>query len=449
MTIFRRKEDTLGIVGALVVALATFAVAPSPVFAVREIAEEVVFGHYGTGIGEFLYPVGVAISPHGNIVISDNGKSIRRGTKTVQVHGDVSIYDKTGLYLGPVNAEGEDFGGPVGVCYDPAGNLYVVEIERHQVRKFNQAGKQVLVFGGPGRRPGRFRSPRGIDCDARGHVFVADYRNRRIQEFDGGGAFVRVIEWVDPTFGRPAQPRDVAVDRKGSLWAVFTANQRVVRFSADCAADLVIGTEGENLGQFKQPRYVAFDVRNNVYVADHQNHRIQKFADDGRFLYVYGVQGRAKGQLSFPEDVAVDDEGNIFIAEAGNKRVQVLMVKKQIRCANLGYLAFERREWARAVEFYEQVLQLDPANREALDKLEVCYKTLGDEAFAEGDLFKARRLYRQITQFHPSNVDINRCIRQTLWLQNKSKVYYLVLGFGILLTMIFLVITMVRIIRSD
>ena len=417
--------------------------------AARQVTEEVVFGHYGTGIGEFLYPVCVAISPRGNIVVSDNGKTIKKGGRTVHVHGNVSIFDMTGSYLGPVNPEGEDFGGPVGVCFSPNGCLYVVEIQRHQIRKFNQAGKQLLVFGGPGRREGRFRSPRGCACDSEGHLYVADYRNRRIQEFDDNGQFIRVIKWVDPKYNKAGRPRDVAFDRKGRLWAVYTANHKIVRFDAFGEADLVIGEEGENLGQFEQPRYIAFDVRNNLYVSDHKNHRIQKFSDDGRFVYSYGVQGRARGQLNFPEGVAVDEEGNIIIAEAGNKRVQIFVVRKLIRYSNRAFAHFEAEEWEKAAEWYEKVLTVDPANMEALQALAVCYETIGEKHFQRGELFKARRLFRKITRFRPSNVTIRQRIRRTLWLQNKGKVYYLVLGFGILLTMVFLVITMVRIIRSE
>ena len=417
--------------------------------ATREVAEEVVFGHYGTGIGEFLYPVCVAISPRGNIVVSDNGKTIEKNGRTVHVHGNVSIFDMAGTYLGPVNPEGEDFGGPVGACFSPNGCLYVVEIQRHQVRKFNQAGKQLLVFGGPGRRDGSFRSPRGCACDGEGHLFVADYRNRRIQEFTPEGKFVRALKWIDPQYNKAARPRDVAFDHKGRLWAVYTANHKVVRFDAFGEADLILGEEGENLGQFKQPRYIAFDVRNNLYVSDHQNHRIQKFSDDGRFVYSYGVQGRAKGQLNFPEGIAVNNDGDIIISEAGNKRVQIFLVRKLIRYGNRAYDHFEREEWEKAAEWYEKVLTLDPANSEALQALAVCYETLGEQFFQRGELFKARRLFRNITRFRPSNVHIRQRIRRTLWLQNKGKVYYLVLGFGILLTMVFLIITMVRIIRSE
>ena len=415
----------------------------------RQIVDEIVFGHYGTGIGEFLYPVCVAITPRDNIVVTDNGKTIRKGDRRVHVHGNVSIFDHEGTFLGPVNPEGEVFGGPAGACYSPNGCLYIVEIERHQVRKFNQTGDQLMVLGGPGRGHGRFRSPRGCVCDAQGHLFVADYRNRRIQEFDEEGQYIRSITWVDPKYDKPAQPRDVNFDPNGRLWAVYTANNKVVRFDAYGDADLIIGEEGSNLGQFDLPRYIAFDVRNAAYISDHKNHRIQKFAEDGRFLYSYGFPGRASGQLNFPEGVAVDRDGNIIIAEAGNKRVQTFVVRKLIRYSNRAFVHFESAELDKAAHWYEKVVELDPANREALAALEKCYTTLGEECMARGDLFGARRLFRKIIRFHPSNVEIRKKIRSTLWLQNKGKLYYLVLGFGIILTMVFLFITMIRIIRSE
>ena len=409
---------------------------PAPCYG-REISKEIVFGHYGKGIGEFLYPVSVKLNPQNNIVVVDFD------TNTI------SVYTREGVYLGAVSPESSQFDGPIDVAYDKAGAMYVVEMGTHQLRKFSPTGKQEFIFGGPGTRPGRFRSPRSVACNNEGHVFVADYRNRRVQEFTPDGTYVRSITWFDPKYNKDGQPRSVKFDKNDHLWVVYTANNRIVRFDADYKPDLEIGKHGSNAGQFDQPRYLAFDSKNDIYITDRKNNRIQKFSDDGRFRYIYGAQGRSSGQLSSPEGIDIDDDGNIVIADAGNMRIQIFQVKKRIRYSLKGYEAFTAKHWEEAISFYQKLLEIDPASEEALENLTTSWFALAEKEIERANLFKAHRYYQKILRIQPSNKEVRRKIRDILWIQNKGKVYYIVLGLGIIITMIFLLITLVRIIRSD
>jgi DNA-binding beta-propeller fold protein YncE len=403
----------------------------------REIAKEIVFGHYGKGIGEFLYPVSVKMNPQNNIVVVDFDTN------------SVSIYTTEGVYLGRINPDTSEFSGPIDVAYDNEGSLYVVEMGTHQIRKFDPAGKQVLIFGGPGTKNGRFRSPRAVVCDDAGNVFVADYRNRRVQQFSSQGEYIRSITWFDPKFAKDGQPRSLRFDKKGFLWVVYTANNRIVRFDKDFNPSFEFGKKGSNPSQFDQPRYIAFDARNAAYVTDRKNNRIQKFADDGRFLYIYGAHGRSSGQLYSPEGIDIDDDGNIVIADAGNMRIQIFQVKKEIQYSLKAYDAFLHKNWDTAIFYYQKLLVHDPASTEAINNLTTAWGALAEQEIGKANLFKAHRYYQKIIKIQPSNKEVTRKIRDILWVQNKGKVYYVVLGFGIIITMIFLLITLVRIIRSD
>jgi len=407
-----------------------------PKVSARQIVKEIVFGHYGKGIGEFLYPVSVKMNPQNNIVIVDYDTNA------------VSVYSKEGIYLGVINPENSQFSGPIDVAYANDGSLYVVEMASHQIRKFDASGKEVLTIGRPGTRVGRFRSPRSVACNIKNQIFVADYRNRRVQVFSPDGAYIQSITWFDPKFDKDGQPRSLNFDKKGFLWVVYTANNRIVKFDKSFKPCLEIGKKGSNPTQFNQPRYLAFDAKNNVYITDRKNNRIQKFADDGRFLYVYGAQGRASGQLHSPEGLDIDEDGNIIVADAGNQRIQLFQIKKQLKYSFKAYEAFVAKDWATAVLYYQKMLKQDAASLEAINGLTVSWFALAKIEITKTNLFKAHRYYQKILRIKPSNKEVRQKIRDILWIQNKEKVYYLVLGIGIIITMIFLLITLVRIIRS-
>lgn len=130
-------------------------------------------------------------------------------------------------------------------------------------------------------------------------------------------------------------------------------------------------------------------------------------------------------------------------------RIQIFQVKKRIRYSLKAYEAFINKDWESAVNFYQKLLEIDPASQEALDNLTAAWFSMADLEIARTNLFKAHRYYQKILRIQPSNKEVRRKIRDILWIQNKGKVYYIVLGLGIVITMIFLLITLVRIIRSD
>ena len=84
---------------------------------------------------------------------------------------------------------------PWDVAVDPEGLVYVTDLGgRHQVRRFEAAGKELSPIGPPngGRggavKPDAFVFPFGIAVNGDGQLLVADFGNGRVQRFapDGG-----------------------------------------------------------------------------------------------------------------------------------------------------------------------------------------------------------------------------------------------------------------------
>ena len=99
------------------------------------------------------------------------------------------------------------FHRPSDVALSPEGDLYISDgYGNSRVHKFTGDGRLLFSWGAPGKTgPGEFHVPHGVWVHTDGRVFVADRENHRIQIFTPDGEFL--TQWTD--FSRPC---DIYID---------------------------------------------------------------------------------------------------------------------------------------------------------------------------------------------------------------------------------------------
>ncbi len=170
------------------------------------------------GEGVFARAHGITIGPDDAVYCTDDrDHTVRKFTPdgqlllTLGTSGQPSDTGATSIDFRTIRHAGPPFHFPTNVALSPSGEIYITDgYGNARVHKFTADGKLLLSWGDPGSGPGQFRVPHGIAVDQRGMVFVADRENSRIQIFSPNGEFLK--EWTD--IARPCQ---VAFDAAGNL----------------------------------------------------------------------------------------------------------------------------------------------------------------------------------------------------------------------------------------
>ena len=283
-------------------------------FRLGEDGEEYIteFGGYGTGPGQFMWPMSCALDSNTNVYVSD------------EYLDRITIFNKDGEYVSHWGTSGSGDGEldrPAGLAIRDD-ILYVVDSRNHRVQRFTLDGQYLSQFGRFGSGNGELNTPWGICIDHDGNVFIADWRNDRIQSFTADG------QWL-ATFGQPGQPGggDASIAREHG--GIRLVNRPV--------------------GLFNRPTGVAVDKDGDIYVADWLNNRVQVLTPEGRFITEFtGDAGLSKwgvgkiesnpdmirqrnGVRDFtpekvlwaPVAVKVDDNGRVLIADTTRHRFQI------------------------------------------------------------------------------------------------------------------------------
>ena len=215
-----------------------------------------------------------------------------------------------------------------GLEVDPRDNVWVVDVEHHQVFKFSPRGELLMTLGTrgtPGLGPAHFNKPTDVAVADSGEIFVADgYNNSRVAKFSSEGKFL--LDWGSKgdQLGQLDTPHGIAVDGRGRVYLADRGNRRIQVF--DGAGRLL---DHWTSPRMRRPWGLDIGADGSVFVADGgdlvhrgKKERILKFSPEGRLLDLWGSFGRYDGQFYWAHDVAVAPTGEVYVCDVLGRRVQ-------------------------------------------------------------------------------------------------------------------------------
>lgn len=299
---------------------------------------------FGTD-ARFRGPGGVALDEAGNLYVTDDG-TIRK----------ISTDRFVTTYAGAAGISGSDdgpvadarFNVPVGIAFDPAGNILIAEKGNNEVRKISAAVVSTLagLAGGRGAVDGtgvdaRFAGPAALAVGDDGTVYVGDNFAVRKITVDGvvttyAGSLGK-YGYVDGAgaAARFSGMQGLAVDRSGNVF-VADGNNVVRKVTPAGVVTTVAGKPGvygtldgpAAVAQFSFLQGIAVDPAGNVYVTTAGT--VRKISSNGMVSTFAGVgynEGSNDGpgagaRFNQPHGLAADRAGNIYVADTGNGTIR-------------------------------------------------------------------------------------------------------------------------------
>ena len=268
------------------------------------------------GPGRLSQPVNISIEPDGTKYVAD------------PVRGQIVVFDRNDAYLRAIGEPGS--WKPVDAV--PYGDrLYVADNANGLVKVFDKVSGELLkTIGDKGDPSERLDRPTNLAFDPKGDLYVTDIGRFQVVKFDRDGHFQSRIGKAGDSPGHFARPKGTAIDREGRLFAVDAAFNNVQIFSPEGRLLMFFGDGGLGPGGLMLPAKVTIDDQNIGYFRTYAAPEFEieylvlvtsQFGE--RKVSVYGF-GHEKGKR-YP----TEEELRQQIEERRKKELEKLELEKQ------------------------------------------------------------------------------------------------------------------------
>jgi hypothetical protein len=204
--------------------------------------------------------------------------------------------------------------------YDPERHVWVVDDMRHQVFKFTNDGKKLVLTlgeaGVPGNDEKHFARPTDIAWLPDGSFFVSDgYINTRVVKFDRNGRFLMAWGTKGKGPGEFDLPHSIDVDRNRRVYVADRSNRRIQVFDEN-------GTYLDQWPNVRMPFHIMISADQHLWVVDGATNKFLKYDLNGKLLYSWGTYGIFPGAVWGVHQFSVDSAGNLYAAETYGGRTQ-------------------------------------------------------------------------------------------------------------------------------
>lgn len=264
------------------------------------------------GSGSLRQPLNISIEPDGTKYVSD------------PVRGQIVAYDRNDAYVRAYGVPGS--WRPVdAVPFED--RLYVADAANGLVHVFDKkSGEVVGKIGEKGEPEERLNRPTNLAFDKEGYLYVTDVGRFQILKFDRDGHFRATIGKLGDNLGHFARPKGIAIDRDGHLLAVDSAFNNVQVFNKEGRLLMFFGAGGEKAGDLLLPAKVAIDYDNVRYFEKYLDPRFQ-----ARYLILVTAQFGPRRVNVFAYG---QEKGRKYLTDAEElKRIEELRRREQEKTA--------------------------------------------------------------------------------------------------------------------
>ncbi len=334
---------------------------------IRTVAGTGVKGSAGDGgpatAAQIDNPFGITRGPDGNLWFCEY-----TGQRVCKITADGKIHIVAGTGAKGYSGDGgpalnATFNLPHEIRFDKKGDLFIVDMTNHAVRKVDMKTGVISTFAGTG-KPGysgdggpakdaQFKQPHSIQFDPAGDLYICDIGNNVIRKVDMKSGIISTFAGTGkpgptpdgaPIAGTPLNgPRSMDFDAQGNLWLVTRAGNQVFKFDLRSGKIHHIAGNGKagftgNGGPAKDatlsgPKGVSVAPNGNVYLADTESHTVRMIdMKRGTLELIAGTGEKGDGPEGDPlkckmarlHGVFVDKDGSVFIGDSEAHRVRVV-----------------------------------------------------------------------------------------------------------------------------
>ena len=280
------------------------------------------------------------------LAFAAEAKSPPPGTGKADVPANILIMLDTSGSMGWITNSSNILYRPTGVAVDSKGNVFVAEVERHRIKKYDSSGNLLKTFGGYGGSNGRFRYPYKIAVDSSDNIYVSDYLNHRVQKLNNEGKWLKNFTGI-------VYPVGVTVDSGGNVYAGgqngstgtirkwnssgtyitqwlsrypygLSANGGTIYAINHNARVYEYSDAGILQASWRVNIYpTGIEVNNNgIYIAAYSKHKVQKYLLNGNYSTEWGSYGSGNSNFKYIWGLGSDNSGNIYVADTRNHAIK-------------------------------------------------------------------------------------------------------------------------------
>jgi len=347
-----------------------FKSSPTQVWRIEDIAGNGQAGSQGDGglatQAQLDNPFGVIRGPDGAIWFCEySGQRVRR----IRADGVIETVVGTGQkgYNGDNGpALQATLNLPHEIRFDSKGDLYIVDMQNHAVRKVDRETKTITTIAGNGTagysgdggpaKDAQFKQPHSIQFGPNGDLYICDIGNHVIRRIDRESQTISTFAGTglpgptpdgSPLVGTPLKgPRSIEFDRNGDLWLATREGNQVFRIDMRAGKYIHVAGTGQSgfegnggpakLAKLKGPKGIAIDEQANVWLADTESHSVRMIdAKTGTIQLMAGTGTEGDGPTGDPLEcklnrlhgIYADRDGSILIGDSQSHRIRRLYPK--------------------------------------------------------------------------------------------------------------------------